>query len=918
MRHLLAKGRLCLMLAALGSISFLPVAHASHAVTLDHLRCEYLTDPIGIDVLQPRLSWQLVSNERGETQNGYQILVASDPEILDQDKGDLWDSGRVDSNHSIQVAYAGKPLHARSQCFWKVRVWDMNGKPSAYSRPAYWEIGLLQPMDWAGGQWIARTTDTNSNPAPLFRKQFNVASEVKLARAYICGLGYYELYLNGQRIGDHLLDPGFTRYDKRVLYNTYDVTAALKSGQNAIGVMLGNGWYNVHTRAVWDFDKAPWRAAPKLLMQLYIEFKDGSKFYTVTDDKWKTSTGAVLFDSIYGGEIYDARLEKTNWTTVNFNDSSWSPALAVEAPKGKLAAQMMPPIKLDKKIEPVKIVQVKPDVYVYDFGQNFAGFAELTIEGKAGKAVTMKYGERLAADGTVDQTIISEHIMKVDNGQQFQTDSYTLEGNGPEKWHARFSYYGFQYVEVHSEIPLTLKNLTGCFIHSAVPEVGTFECSNEMFNKVWRNGRWSYLSNLQGIPTDCPHREKNGWTGDAHLACEQGLLNYDSTAVYAKWINDLGDEQRESGELPGIVPTAGWGYKWGNGPAWDSSFLLIPFYLWEYSGDTRVLTSHYEGLKRYVDYLTSKSKNGIVDLGLNDWAQAKTTTSREITSTGYYYQDALIVAKAASLLGKDREAHKYEDLAGAIKDAFNKNFYNPATGLYGYSTNKFVTHDVSQTSMSCALYQGLVEKTNTTLVMSNLVNMIKRNDYHIDTGILGAKYILNTLSDNNRFSYAYAMANQHTQPSWGWWIDQGATTLWEQWNGNDSRNHIMYGDICAWFYKTIAGIGPDPTSPGFKHFIIKPHVASGMTWAKATHQCMYGLIASEWKHEGFNFSLKVTVPPNTTATIYVPSSNLKWVMENGKPATKAVGVRNATVEDGYSAIEVDSGTYQFTCNLPQI
>ena len=912
MRHSLAKSWWCLALAAFGCFVFLPNARA---LTIDRLRCEYLTNPIGIDVLQPRLSWVLQSTARGEMQNGYQILVASTPEILDNDHGDLWDSGRVDSNHSIQVPYAGKTLTSRLGCYWKVRAWDMNGKPSAYSRPAYWEMGLLQPADWAGSRWISRTSDTNSNPAPLLRKQFNVSSEVKLARAYICGLGYYELYLNGKRIGDHLLDPGFTRYDKRILYNTYDVTDALIAGTNAMGVMLGNGWYNVHTRAVWDFDKAPWRAAPALMMQLYVEFKDGSKLYSVSGDQWKTSTGAVLFDSIYGGEIYDARLEKTNWSTVNFNDASWSPAQVVEGPKGKLAAQMMPAIKLDQKIEPVKIVQPKPGVYVYDLGQNFSGYAELTVEGKAGTAITMKYGERLAPDGTVDQTIISEHIMKVDASQQFQTDNYILEGNGPETWHARFSYYGFQFVEVHSEVPLTLQSLTGCFIHSAVPEAGSFECSNEMFNKVWRNGRWSYLSNLQGLPTDCPHREKNGWTGDAHLACEQGLLNYDATTVYNKWINDLTDEQRDTGELPGIVPTAGWGYKWGNGPAWDSSLLLIPLYLWQYSGDTRALTEHYPSMKLYVDYLGTKAKNGIVDLGLNDWAAAKTETSREVTSTAYYYQDALIVAKAAALLGKDRESHKYEDLASAIKDAFNKKFYEPTNGTYIFGTNGVY----SQTSMSCALYQGLVDKTNASTVLLNLANMVKRNDYHIDTGNLGAKYILNALSESPRtFRYAYAMADQHTAPSWGWWIDQGATTLWEQWNGNDSHNHIMYGDICAWFYKSLAGIAPDPASPGFKHFIVRPHVAHDLTWAKATHQCMYGEIATSWTHEGFNFTLNVTVPPNTTATIYVPSMNLRRILESGKPAAKAVGVRNATVEEGCTAIDVDAGTYKFTCNVPKM
>ena len=581
--HLIRGWFLCLgLVLGLGASS--PLALASLAP--DQLRCEYLPNPLGIDMPQPRLSWILESRQRAQTQAAFQVLVASSEANLKSNTGDLWDSGKVASDQSLHVIYAGKPLVSSQRCFWKVRVWDQDGKASAWSQPASWEMGLLSPADWRA-HWIGRTTDTNYSPAPLFRRAFALDGKIKQARAYICGLGYYELHINGKKIGDHLLDPGYTRYDKRALYVTYDVTDALRRGKNALGVVLGTGWYNVHTKAVWDFHKAPWRSAPKLLMQLRVEYADGTIETIATDSRWLTSTGPITFDSIYGGETYDARLEKPGWDTAEYDDSDWSMAQVVEAPGGKLVAQLMQPIKADEIIKPAKVTEPRPGVFVFDMGQSLAGFAELSLRGPAGAKVVMKYSERLAKDGMVDRADIQQHIVKLDPNQQYQTDTYILKGRGLETWHSRFDYHGFQYVEV-TGFPgkPTLDNLRGVFIHSAIPVAGEFECSNPMLNKIWRAGRWAYLSNLQGIPTDCPHREKNGWTGDAHLAAEQALFNYAPVNVYTKWINDLGDEQQPTGKLPGIVPTSGWGYTWGNGPAWDSAFLLIPLYLYEYCGDT--------------------------------------------------------------------------------------------------------------------------------------------------------------------------------------------------------------------------------------------------------------------------------------------------------------------------------------------
>jgi alpha-L-rhamnosidase len=893
-----------LWLMAGGAVVF---SAGAASVRVENLRCEYLSNPLGIDAARPRLSWVLAASGRGQKQTSFQILAASTEELLRRGRGDLWDTGRIRSDQSIQVPYGGKELQSRQRCFWKVRVWDKEGTACAYSAPAFFEMGLLAPGDWHG-QWIAQTTDINAAAAPLLRRAFVLDGKIERARVYICGLGYYELHINGAKIGDHVLDPGYTRYDKRALYVTYDVTKALRKGPNTIGVILGNGWYNVQTRAVWGFDHAPWRAAPKLLLELDVRLADGREEVIASDGQWKAGPGPIIFDSIYGGENYDARLEIPGWDTAAFGDSAWLAAAIAPPPGGRLAAQMMPPIKVERMLAPKKVSEPKPGVYVYDFGQNLAGFAQLKIAGPAGTKVTMKYGERLTAEGLVDQAIIAQHVKRMDSKQQFQTDNYILSGHGVETWHSRFDYDGFQYVEVRGAPgPLGPENLAACFIHSAVAPAGQFECSDSLINRIWAAGRWSYLSNLQGIPTDCPHREKNGWTGDAQLAAEQGLFNYDPAPVYSKWIDDLCDEQRPDGELPGIVPTGGWGYDWGNGPAWDSALLLVPYYLYVYEGDGRVLTSHYEHFRRYVDFLTGKAREGIVNWGLNDWAPAKTETPGDITSTAYYYGDIRVLAQAAKLAGDEAQAAKYSQLAGKVKEQFNRKFFHADSESYGNG---------SQTSLSCALCQDLVQPQDRAAVLSNLVANIEAHDNHIDTGILGAKCLLTALSENGRADVAWKIASQRTAPSWGWWISQGATTLWEQWNGDDSRNHIMYGDILAWFYKTLAGINPDPAAPGFKHFILKPRVVGGMTWVRSYHDCPFGRIQANWRLDGKSLILDATIPPNTTATVILPCADPGAVRESGHPATRLVpGIKAVSADNGCTVLEVDSGAYRFS--LPE-
>lgn len=875
-------------------------------VRIMDLRCEYLSNPLGVDTAQPRLSWKLESRWRGQRQTAYQILVAGSEKMLKDDRADLWDSGKVASDQSIHVVYAGQPLASRTRCYWKVRVWDADGKTSPFSEVGTWDMGLLTPQDWKA-QWISapgKDEDKGPQPAPLFRKSFLLSETPVSARVYICGLGYHELRLNGQKVGDHVLDPAFTRYDKRALYVVHDVTSQLKKGQNALGVILGNGWYNMHTRCVWDFDKAPWRDRPVLRCQLEMTFADGSTRVVASDATWRVSTGPTVFDSIRNGETYDARLEIPDWDAGSFDDTNWPLAKVDAGPKGELRSQMMPPIKVTQTLRSAKLTEPKPGVYVFDVGQNLAGWARLKISGPAGTEVVMRYGERLNEDGTLDQREIGQHIK---TGKP-QTDTYILKGQGTEVWEPRFVYHGFQYVEV-TGLPgkASLDMLEARVVHTAFDKAGSFECSNELFNRVQRNTLWSYVSNFHGYPTDCPHREKNGWTGDAHLAAETGLYNFDSAAAYAKWINDLYDEQRDSGELPGIVPTSGWGYAWGNGPAWDSAYVLIPWYLHQYNGDTRVLADHYERHKRYVDYLTSKAQNGIVSIGLGDWVPAKSKTPEKVTSTGYYYRDAVIVSKTAAMLGKTEDARKYENLANGIRDAFNREFFNKDTGLYAGGT---------QTAMSCALTHGLVPPQEQERVLNNLVAMIEKNDGFLDAGILGTKYLIDCLTAGGRADVVYAMSTKTAYPSWGRWLEEGATTLWEQWDGEASRNHIMFGHISAWFYQVLGGIRLDPDAAGFKRFAIKPQLLGDVRWAKAEYESMYGTIRSNWEIRGGRLILKIAVPVNTTATVYVPCDPQKAIAEGPDVIHVGEHARFLRLEKGCVVFEVESGTYEFISQMP--
>ena len=872
------------------------------------LTCNGLVNPLGVETAIPLFSWRLEPGPQGRRQTAYEIRVASSAAELESGPTTLWESGLVSSSESVQIRYGGQPLRSRQRACWTVRVHDESGQPGPWSEPATFEMGLLREADWRA-RWIAPAVYDmkKPSPAPLLRREFRLPAAARSARIYVSGLGYYELFVNGQRIGDEVLMPAFSRYDRTAYYQTWDVTAALRSGINVIGVMLGNGWYNCFTEEVWDFKQAPWRAQPKLRLQLEIDRVDGRTQRIASDTAWLASTGPIVFDGLRNGETYDARQEKPGWDAPGYATDGWTAARLVPSPGGGMRSQQHTPIRVTGTLKPVSRHEAKPGEWIFDLGQDIAGWARLKARGPAGTEITLRYVEKLDANGAIDPSNINWFIKSGD----CQTDRFILKGSGEERFEPRFTYHGFQYVQV-TGFPGTPDDdtITGVTVHTDLQPRGGFECSNPLLNAIQQAARWSTLGNYHGIPTDCPHREKNGWTGDAHLSAEQVLLNFDPATAYRKWLRDFHDVQRESGQLPGIIPTGGWGFNWGSGPAWDSALILIPWYLYLYQGDRAVLAENYPYMKRYVDYLTSMATAHTVNFGLGDWCPPTGGAGdhkcpTRVTDTAYYHVDASLLASIAALLGKPSDARRYGRLAEQIRTTFQKQFINRDTGMVTGNT---------QTSMACALYQGLVEAKDQPAVLAALVSEVEAQKRHLDCGILGTKYLLHTLTDLGRADLAYAIATQTDYPSWGHWIAQGATTLWENWDGKCSRNHHMYSDISAWFYRGLAGIRPDPAHPGFRNVVIQPHPVAGLEWVNAWHEAPQGRIESRWTCKAGTFTLAVTIPPNSRGEIHLPTGAAGSVVIDGKAPAASKGVEAAGTDAlGYPVYTVPPGTYHFTC-----
>ncbi len=834
------------------------------STSIINIKTEHLEDPIGIDNPNPRFSWVINSDIKGFKQDAYRIIADTDINNVSADKGNTWDSGIIKSDIQL-VSFQGNDLSPHTCYFWKVIIYDKDGNMTSSSIHSF-ETGMMGNNNWKGN-WISDGRDINYKPASYFRKKFKSDKEVKSARAYIAVAGLYELHINGDKIGTQRLDPMYTRFDRRNLYVTHDVTEQLRSGENVVGVHLGNGWYNHQSLAVWNFENAPWRNRPAFCLDLRITYTDGSVETIYTDLSWKKHDSPIIFNSIYTGEHYDARLDQEGWSKASFDDKDWQGVALRSAPSDKITSQQVRPIRNKLEFHPQKVTKFDDQTYVFDFGQNMSGVTKIRLHGAEGTEVRIKHAERLYNNGRADMSNIDVYYRGDKENDPFQTDIITLSGNKEDEFMASFNYKGFRYVEVTASKPIEIEkdNIKAYFMHSDVPSIGKINSSNDIINKLWEITNNAYLSNFMGYPTDCPQREKNGWTGDGHFAIETALYNFDGITVYEKWLNDHKDEQQPNGVLPDIIPTGGWGYGTHNGLDWTSTIAIIPWEIYKFYGDSKLLYDTYENIKRYVDYVDRISINHLTSWGRGDWVPVKSVSNVELTSSVYFYVDTRILAEAAKMFDKEDDYLYYSDLADKIKESINNKFLDQEKGIYASGT---------QTELSVPLKWGVVPTEMVDKVAKNLAQRVVESNFHLDVGVLGAKAILNALSENGYADVAYKVAVQDTYPSWGWWAVNGATTLLENWDLDAERdisdNHMMFGEIGAWFFKGLGGLFPDEMNPGFKHINLRPNFIKTLNHFEAEFNSQHGLIESKWEWRKKNIVYTITIPANCSATLYLP------------------------------------------------
>ena len=860
-------------------VAVIPLTGMATATNIDRIRCEYLKNPLGIDVATPRFTWEISAGHNGK-QTACRLKVATSPQLLKRGKADVWKSRRVNTDIPRMV-YQGPALQAHTRYYWQVEVWSNSRKLT--SEIASFETAKLSITDWHDAKWISDTFDKEFRKAPLLRKSISLEEKnIKNARLYVSGVGYYEFFINGAHVSDRKLEPGYTHFDKRVLYSTYDVTSMLQHGENVLAAELGNGWLNIQSLSVWEFEKARWRMRPRMIAELRITYNDGTVQTIPTDRTWKTNSGACSFNNLYSGEVYDARLVHKGWTIPGFDDKKWMPAIEVEAPAKILTSQQMPPIRVVREVKPVSMRKIDDYTYIYDMGENMTGVCRLQVQGPTGTCVTLAHGELIHDDGTLNQGNIEIYFKREKNGlpqhvdpfERIQTDTYFLSGNGMETYEPRFTYHGFRYVEVASTRPLTLtqESLTGLCMHTDVEPVGNFACSNEILNKLVEASCNSYLGNLFSIPTDCPQREKNGWTADGYVGMDYGLLFYDGITVYEKWMNDFIDNQRERGDLSGIIPSSGWGYADWIGPVWDAALFIIPNNLYKYYGDTRAIEKMWDTCVRYLQYLETREKDGKLTYGIGDWVFYKAKTDTHFTSTAFYWLDNVLMAKFADLTGHD--GTKYRAKADNLKELINNEWFDAEKKMYANGT---------QAAQSVGLALGLVPEEHAQAVADNLVRMIRDNGHQLDFGMLGSKFVPAMLVKYGYADDAYKMIIRPEAPSWANWIHRGLTTLPETWVldkdfKDASLNHAFLGDISAWMMNSLAGINPNPKKPGFAGIIIRPQFINGISWAKGEYRSVRGLIRSEWKREGNQIELNIIIPANTEAELQLRDKSVALKM----------------------------------------
>ncbi|MEZ4720391.1 MAG: glycoside hydrolase family 78 protein [Flavobacteriales bacterium] len=880
-----------------------------------NLRCDFRQNPLGIDDVSPRLTWILQGEGRSRRQIAYQIQVASTQAQLDKDVIDLWDSGKIFTDESANIRYAGASLGSGVMCFWKVRIWDESDQVSEWSKVNHWSVGLLQETDWVA-QWIGFDEAWNDRgievkpwanqiekakqykplPSPHLRKEFEVVHEVKSAKVYVTALGVFELYINGQRVGDDYFTPGWTDYGKRVDYNTYEVSALLKKGKNVIAAILADGWYagNMADRGqYWYGEKL------RLKAQMIMEDEAGNRDTIRTDDTWKASYGPIREADLQGGETYDARLEMNGWNQVDYDDKSWSGVEISDSFSVKLGGYPGVPIRKTEEIKPKHIFEISSGKYIVDMGQNFAGWAKIQVNGNPGDSIVMRFAEKLNSDSTL-------HTRNLRSARC--TDTYILKGGGPETWEPRFTYHGYQFIEV-SGFPekLTSENITGIVVHSDLPRTGWFECSDALINRIYSNQLWSQRSNYFDVPTDCPQRdERMGWTGDAQIFMKTAAYNMDVSAFYNKWLVDVVDGQR-NGMFPSTAPrvynriAAGWG----------DAGVICPWTFFQAYNDSSILREYYPSMKLWMDYLESKSVNHLSGIGsYGDWQNVKSETPIELITTAYYKHVSDLMAKIATVLDYKPDAQHYNSLSMKIKDAFIQKFVDVAT-------------DNTQTADLLALSFDLLPDTLIDSYRARLRNDIWNHDTTLTTGIHGTKFLMPVLGEYD-LGLAYQLLNNTKFPSWGHHIENGATTIWERWDSysdtsgfhkdsTNSLNHYAYGSVGEWFYSTIAGIESDGS--GYKHIIIRPQPGGGLTWANAAYNSIRGPIKSSWRIDEGKYHLNISIPANTDATVYIPTSNANSVVESGRLIIDSPDISVISEESGRIVLKVGSGDYSFQSDL---
>ncbi len=1047
-----------------------------------NLTCESLTNPLAMDVARPRLGWMIQDTARGQKQTAWQVLAGTSRETLEQDQGALWDSGKIESDTSIQVPYGGAPLASFQTCFWKVRVWDKDGKPTAWSAPAFWTMGVLTPEDWAGAQWVGMDASETQNPlnetlksalwiwypeenpagaakpgtayfrksfevaaspaksvlllaadnqarvflngeklgdcanfnstatfdlarrlrpgknvlavsvenmgdapnpagllallsmtlgsdaihnittdaswktadseqagweqpdfddgawqpakelgasgmdpwketrvaedrvlpARMLRREFTVERPVRRASVYLSGLGLSELYLNGAKVGDAVLSPGCTEYNKRVFYVSHEVADRIQQGENALGLWLGNGRY--YAPRLTEPTTTRSFHYPKALLLLRLELEDGSIETLVSDGQWKiTDAGPIRANNEYDGETYDARLEFPGWTEPGFDDTAWDNARVVDAPGGVLSSEKINPLRVVEHLKPVAFTQPQPGVYVYDMGQNMVGWCRLTVSGPRGAVVTLRHAETVTPDG----------MLYMDNIRGAKvTNVYTLKGDGVEVNEPRFTYYGFRYVEMtgYPGEP-SLDTLLGCVVHDDMTRAGSFVCSNPVLNDIYHNVYWGTRGNYRSMPTDCPQRdERQGWLGDRSEESRGETYLFNLAAFYSKWVCDMEDAQKENGSVSDVCP-AYWPL-YNDNVTWPSSFIIIPNMLYEQYADLNTLSEHYDGMKKWIEHILTYEQEGIIPRdNYGDWCvppekqelihsqDPARKTPGDFIATAYFCHDLNLMTKYARLLNLPQDEARFSEKATAMKAAFNEKFYNAAETKYANGT---------QTSCVLPLAFGLAPQGDEARLFQRLVDKIEGDTAgHIGTGLIGGQWLMRVLSDHGRPDLAYDMATKTTYPSWGYMIENGATTIWELWNGNtadpamNSHNHVMLvGDLNLWFHEYLAGIRPD--QPGFKRLVLRPLPVEDLTHVKASCLTAYGTVFSEWHVKDGAFVWRLTIPANTEATVYVPSLSPDAVRESGQPAASAEGVTFLHVENGMAVYTVAPGHYQFS------